>query len=399
MSMKLGVFDTHPIQYHVPWFRYLEKRFELEVFYAHRQDGKGQASAGFGVEFDWDIPLLEGYPYRWLTNVARHPNARSFNRFDTPEVYDLIRTGRFDAFLVFGWNYKSAIQTIRACWQNHVPVLMRGDSHLATKRSWVKSALKYFPYRLLLSRLDAHLYVGQRNKAYLQHYGVPEDRLFFVPHFVDNSSFAEGARRAETEGNASKIRAELGIPRDAFVFLFVGKMIPKKRPADFVQACSKVCSSLEGSSTHALLVGDGPLRPSLELLAKPHAKQIHFAGFRNQTQLPAFYKASNSLVLPSDGRETWGLVVNEAAACSIPAIVSDAVGCAPDLIDQGLTGYTYPLGDMEALAHRMLALKRMYESNLIAIRHALVEKIACYSIEKATEGLESALGRLPRRST
>jgi glycosyltransferase involved in cell wall biosynthesis len=391
MGYRLGILVTHPIQYYAPWFRYLAKQLDIQVFYSYRQDAKGQAEAGFGVEFDWDIPLLDGYRYRWLTNVARRPSLRSFNGCDTPEVYDLIQSGRFDAFLVFGWNRKSAIQTVRACWQNDVPVLMRGDSHLLTKRSWAKSTLKYLPYHWFLPRLAAHLYVGQRNKAYLQYYGVREERLFFAPHFVDSAYFARRAQEAERAGTPVELRSERGIPGDAFVFICVGKMIPKKRPADFVQACLKAFGSPEGSAMHALFVGDGALRESLQALARPYAKRIHFAGFCNQSQLPAFYKASNALAVPSDGRETWGLVVNEAASCGIPAVVSDAAGCAPDMIDEGRTGYTYPVGDVESLARRMLELKFACEHEPMAIRQRLAEKVACYSMERATEGLGRAL--------
>lgn len=391
MKYRLGILATHPVQYYAPWFRHLARRLEIEVFYAHRQDARGQADAGFGVEFAWDIPLLDGYPYRWLTNVARRPDGGSFGRFDTPEVYDIVRQGRFDAFLVFGWNHKSALQTIRACWRARVPVLMRGDSQLVTRRSWALSTLKYLPYRWFLPRLAAHLYVGQRNRAYLRHYGVPEDRLFFAPHFVDNAYFASSAWEAEEEGQPAALRDELGIPKDAFVFAFVGKLIPKKRPADLVQACLALFRSPEGADVHALFVGDGPLRHSLELLPRPHADRIHFAGFCNQSRLPAAYRAANALVLPSDGRETWGLVVNEAAACGVPAVVSDAGGCAPDMIDEGRTGYTYPVGDVEALARRMLELKLACEHKPMAIRQAVAEKVACYSMERATEGLERAL--------
>ena len=52
---RVGILVSHPIQYYAPWFRYLAKRFDVEVHYAHRVDAKGQAEAGFGVEFDWDF--------------------------------------------------------------------------------------------------------------------------------------------------------------------------------------------------------------------------------------------------------------------------------------------------------------------------------------------------------
>ena len=391
-GFRLGLLLTHPIQYYAPWFRYLARRLDIQVFYAHRQDAKGQAEAGFGVEFEWDVPLLDGYPYRFLRNVPRRPRVGPFNGCDTPEIYDILRRERFDAFLIFGWNYRSAIQAIRACWRNNVPVLMRGDSQLRTKRSWIKSAVKHFPYRWFLPRVDAHLYVGRRNKEYLRHYGVPEERLFFAPHFVDNAFFSARARDAVRAGKHLEFRDEFGIPHNAYVVMFVGKFIPKKRPADFIRASLRVFRSPEGANVHALLVGNGPLHDELEVLAQSQAKRIHFAGFRNQSELPAVYSAADVLVLPSDGRETWGLAVNEAMACGIPAVVSDAVGCAPDLIEQGKTGYTYPLGDVDALAQRMLSMLRVVrESEPAKVRQALAEKMACYSVERATEGLKEAI--------
>lgn len=388
---RLGILLSHPVQYYAPWFRHLTGKLEITVFYAYQQDAIGQANAGFGVDFEWDIPLLEGYRYHWLTNVARHPSLNSFNGCDTPEIYDIIQSEQFDAFLIFGWNRKSAIQTIRACRRNNVPVLLRGDSQLETNRSPVKSMVKYLPYRWFLPRFNGHLYVGHRNKTYLQRYGVPEARLHFAPHFVDNVFFATTAHKAKASGKPSQIRADLGIPKTSFVVLFAGKMIPKKRPADFISACLRAFSQPNGSDIHAILVGDGPLRPSLEDMAKQYSERIHFVGFWNQTKLPALYKACDALALTSDGTETWGLVVNEAMACGIPAIVSNAAGCSPDMIDEGETGYGYPLGNVEALTSRINELKNVMEQRPESVRGALAKKMARYSMEKATEGLESAL--------
>jgi glycosyltransferase involved in cell wall biosynthesis len=390
-SYHLGILVSHPIQYYAAWFRHLARFHDIEVLYMHQQDANGQATAGFGVPFQWDLPLLEGYPHRWLTNVARHPSVRTFRGCDTPEIDALLVQKRYDALLVVGWNRKSAWQAIRACWQGNIPVLMRGDSQLLTTRPWPFAAAKYVPYRWGLPRLEGHLYVGQRNKAYLQHYGVPETRLFFVPHCVDNAFFAAKAEAAEHTGAARSLRAQLGIPQEAFVFLFVGKLIPKKRPGDVLQACCRVFARPYDRTVHAVLVGDGPLRASLECLARPHTERIHFVGFRNQTELPAFYKAANALILPSDARETWGLVVNEAAACGIPAIVSSAAGCAPDLIQAGYTGYTYPVGDIEALARCMRILQERCQHAPTTLRRALAQKVRDYSIENATAGLSSAV--------
>ena len=91
-----------------------------------------------------------------------------------------------------------------------------------------------------------------------------------------------------------------------------------------------------------LMVGDGPLRAGCENLVRERSVPIRFTGFLNQSQITKAYVASDALVLPSDGGETWGLVVNEAMACARPCIVSDRVGCGPDLVIPQETGSIFP---------------------------------------------------------
>src|SRR5438093_1577455 len=122
--------------------------------------------------------------------------------------------------------------------------------------------------------------------------------------------------------------------------------------------------------------------------------RIHFTGFRNQTELPAYYQASNALILPSDGDETWGLVVNEAFSCGLPAIVSDAVGCAPDLIEEERTGLTFSCGSIDQLSTQMVKLMRLCDSHASSISNAVHEKVTEYSMTTATKGLYVAMDAL-----
>ena len=104
------------------------------------------------------------------------------------------------------------------------------------------------------------------------------------------------------------------------------------------------------------MVGDGPLRVACEALVREQNLPIRFAGFLNQSKITEAYVASDALALPSDGGETWGLVVNEAMACGRPCIVSDRVGCGPDLVIPQKTGSIFRLGDVTALANSMLGI-------------------------------------------
>jgi hypothetical protein len=162
---KIGILSTHPIQYYVPWYRELAgyPEIELEVFYCHAQTPEDQAQAGFGVSFAWDIPLLEGYNYRFLNNKSRHPNVYTFFGCNTPEIKQIILQGSYDAFIIQGWYVLSFWQAIAACWKTRTPLLIRGDSHLGLCTSPIKKALKYLFYRWFIPRFDAYLVVGKRN--------------------------------------------------------------------------------------------------------------------------------------------------------------------------------------------------------------------------------------------
>ena len=381
--MRLGVLATHPIQYHAPLYRALAKRIDLQVYFAHQQTAEGQAKAGFGVAFEWDVPLLEGYPYEFLTNTASTPDVSTFWGCSTPEIGDIIARERFDAFLVNGWYNRSLWQAMRACWRTGTPLFIRGDSQLATPRSLPFRLAKEAVYRAFIPRFDGYLVVGERAREYYLHYGARPERMFFVPHFIDNEWFQDQASMADD----SALRRELGLGDDTAILLFVGKFIPKKRPGDLIQAARQLMD--RGGDVQVVLVGSGELQGELETLAQSLGVPVHFAGFKNQSELAHYYVGSDLLVLPSDGGETWGLVVNEAMACELPAVVSDEVGCAPDLIDASETGAVYPMGRVNALAH---ALERALSLTSSAdTQAALAEKMRTYSLETAVDGILSAL--------
>jgi glycosyltransferase involved in cell wall biosynthesis len=383
---RLAILTTHPIQYQAPWFRALAAHpdLEVEVFFAHKATPEEQAAAGFGVKFDWDIPLLDGYRFRFLKNVAKRPGLRDFFGLDTPEVGDVVRQGRYDAVLVNGWHYKSAWQGIWACWSTGTPVMVRGDSHLYTPRHWVKRLLKEPLYRWFIPRFDACLAVGRWSREYYLHYGARPERVFFVPHFVDNGWF--GRQAARWRSRRSEVRTQFWIEEAAVVFLFVGKFIEIKRPLDFVRAL-QLCAET-GVGVQGLMVGDGPLRAVCEQFARDRGTPVRFAGFLNQSEIARAYAASDVLVLPSAG-ETWGLAVNEAMACGLPAIVSNQVGCGPDLVEPGSTGDVFPMGDVERLA---MAIRVWCDPvRRCGASAAIARKIAGYSIERAVEGTLEAL--------
>jgi glycosyltransferase involved in cell wall biosynthesis len=382
---RLAVLTSHPIQYYGPLFRELAKLVDLHVLFAHRATPVEQSRAGFGTAFEWDVDITSDYANSFLDNVAGRPGTNHFFGCDTPEIGRRLRESQFDGLLVMGWHLKSYLQGLFAAKRIGLPVMVRGDSHLATLRSRFKTAVRSLAYPHFLRLFDAALYVGQRSRAYYEHYGYPADRLFFSPHCVDTERFAAHA----TAEARARMRDKFMIAPEARVLLFAGKLVPFKRPLDLVAAAaaSRAC----GLGVELMVAGDGELRSEFETAAKAAGVPIHLLGFCNQTEMPSAYAAADCLVLPSDGRETWGLVANEALACGRPIIVSGACGCAPDLASDPAVGRTFPVGNLNVLSRSIAEI-----TNGPPAADAIAAVSRKYSLRAAASGIATALATLRR---
>jgi glycosyltransferase involved in cell wall biosynthesis len=275
------------------------------------------------------------------------------------------------------------IQAWWACVRLGVPRIVRGESNAMSRRPPWKRAV----HRVWLRGFDRFLAIGKANRDFYLQAAIPPNRIHPCPYFVDNERF--GAAASALRGRRSELRAKWSIPEHATCFLFCGKLIPKKHPLDLLKAQQRAAGA--GALTHVLVVGDGELMAEARALAQRDRLPVTFAGFLNQTEIVAAYVASDCLVLPSDTGETWGLVVNEAMACGLPAIVSNQVGCGPDLISEGVTGATFPMGQVDALAQLLIDFSRQ-PATLRGLGATARERVSsCYSVERAVEGTMAAI--------
>jgi glycosyltransferase involved in cell wall biosynthesis len=381
--LRIAAVASHPVQYQAPWYRALARVSDLRVFFAHRVTAAQQAQAGFDVPFEWDVPLEDGYAHEWLPNVAARPGVDRFTGCNTPAIAERLESGRFDAAVVNGWQLLSYWQAVGTANRLRLSVFVRGDSQLHAERPGIR-LLKRMAYPRMLRSFDGCLTVGLRNREYYAQYGVPTDRLWPSPHCIDNAFFASSAAAARAASPSP--RARLGLPADATVFLFAARLVDMKRPLDFVRALHAAHAAR--AQVHGLVVGDGPLRARMEEETRMLGAPCTFAGFLNQREMGAAFAAADALVLPSDGRETWGLVVNEAMAAGLPALVSEAAGCAPDLIVHGETGFVFPCGDAAALARLMRCAGR---EAFARMGRAAAARVQSYSPDAAAAGVVTAV--------
>lgn len=387
---RLLVITSHPIQYQAPLFRALAKcpEIELEVLFLLLPDAIQQGE-GFGVAFEWDVPLLEGYSWRCARSTVGPGFAGGFRgvRLRHPGREIQGTRDRPDAVLITGWQVQGLLQLLFVAWFKRLPILLRVEAGGPLPRPFPARLL----HQTLLKMSSAYLAIGKQNRRFYDFYRVSKDRIFASPYFVDNAFFAERAR--DEISRREILRQQWAIPPHAFCFLFAGKLQEKKHPFDLLKALEHLQAEANPLDLHLLIVGSGELETACRERVQQSALPVTFAGFINQGEMATAYAVADALVLPSDHGETWGLVVNEAMACGLPAIVSDQVGCAVDLVEANITGAIYPCRDVVALAGALAAMARDPAAARRMGNAARERVTASYGVDQARDGVLAGLRR------
>jgi glycosyltransferase involved in cell wall biosynthesis len=387
---RLACIVTHPIQYQAPMFRYLaiDPAISLTVFFLTDLSAGPHYDPGFRTPITWDTPL-GGYPHHFLAEANQR--RLSFWHPSVGGLWRLLAAGRFDALWVHGYAHQALLRAILYARANGVRVILRGDSRFGSPAPRTpKRQLKDWLLPHLFGLIDAFLAVGSANRDYYRAHGVNNDRIFMTPYAVDNEFFA--ARAAAASQRREAFRAELGLAPGRPVVLYAGKLQPLKRVQDLIDACAGFARERRELGPYLVIVGDGEQRAALTSRALGVHLDTVWAGFRNQTELPAFYDLCDLFVLPSDN-EAWGLVLNEAMNAAKPVVASDCVGAARDLIQEGINGHVFPAGDVDALRDRIASVLKDPERAL-SMGRASREIISGWNFEAGRAGLLGALARV-----
>lgn len=376
---KIAIITTHPIQYNAPLFRLLHERghISVKVFYTWGQSKDVVYDARFGIERSWDIPLLEGYDHVFVQNTSRRPDSNRFFGVVNPGLIAQLKREKFDAVLVYRWSLYSHFLILQSFGVTP-KLLFRGDSHLLAAKPGLKNFIKRLVTRFVYRKTDIAFYVGTYNKQYYLNSGFRVEQLKYAPHAIDNQRFSENREEWEKKANAERVI--LGISPDDLVFLYAGKFYDVKNLVFLIRAFQQTSNKYY----RLLLIGNGEQEEQLKAIAASD-QRILFADFRNQTEMPLVYRLGDVFILPSK-RETWGLGVNEAMACSRPAIVSDSCGCAPELIIEGVTGATFQHDSMPELIQKLQQFSNRqmaFDMGVSALKH-----IQLFSLEHVAEIIE-----------
>jgi glycosyltransferase involved in cell wall biosynthesis len=393
--IRLTIVQTHPVQYNAPWFRHIAANcpeIALTVVYAARP-GPDQQGAGFDLPFEWDTPLLDGYAWR-LVREGRDGDDFATGRFrglDVPAIGDAVAATQPEIVLVPGWHSVTFVRALLSARRRGTPILYRGDTHKTSGAAAWRRAAWHAKTRACLSLYSGYLSVGRLSRQYLESHGVAPTRIFASPHAVDNEWFAASAEPYLSGAGRAKARAACGGGPDDFIVLFSGKIDANKRPIDVVRAVAAL-----GPQAVLAIAGAGELELEGDVRSQADRLGVRLAwlGFVNQSMMGRVYAGADCLVLPSES-ESWGLVVNEAMATGLPAVVSERCGCAPDLIVPGETGEVFRAGDVDDLSE---ALRRIRDRGARAAMGAACRaRVARNGFDAATTGLVAACQALTRR--
>ncbi len=317
------------------------------------------AETNFGYSDLGGIDLsYHNYPFRLLTKGSY---------IDVPLVKKIWLIGkdlllhRSDLVVLPGYSLVEFWMMLAAC------MLLRRRRAVfcdATALDQQKTRIREFAKRLFFSRCDGVFCYGTRSVDYVSSYGVSPTRIYSqcqaaaLPHGYD-PDVVQAAYAAE--------------PEEAFIvpeFIFIGRLSEEKGLFDLLEAFNLVRARLGGARLN--LVGAGPLEGALKRhIAKLGLDDtVTLLGPQNLDRVVPLLYRSVALVLPSR-REPWGLVVNESLSYGCPVVVSDRCGCVPELVIEGVTGFSYPSGVIEALSAAMIAAVDLSRDRATTVKNCL----------------------------
>lgn len=333
--IRIAWLATHPNQYQAPLLREISKlkNVRLKVIFFSDFSVNGYRDIEMNKIVNWDIPLLEGYEYQFLSHASSQFKSLTFINPRISKLRDFLTNEKFDLLVIQGWNHYGYIYGAIIAWMNGIRVLLRSEATDHFKLSFgLKSILRQVILKSLFRLVDCFGVIGKNNLQFYLNHGINKAKMVNMPYCVDNDFFQEKI----TESEEVELREELNLNEPKSILLYVGKLTLRKNAHVLLEGYRL----LPEPRPYLLIVGDGELRPILELLIKKGSlsSSVRLIGFCNQSKLPKLYKISDVFILPSV-KETWGLVVNEAMNAGCAILVNREVGSAEDLVINGKNGF------------------------------------------------------------
>jgi glycosyltransferase involved in cell wall biosynthesis len=338
---RVAFVSPEPTPYRAPLLDLVAERPEIDltVIYAART----VAGRTWTVEPAHRAVFLDG---------ASVPGARRVLHHDypvTPGIFRALRTARPELVVVSGWSTFAAQAAVAWCRLRRVPYLLLVESHDYGPKSGWRRGVKGTAVPRIVRGAAGVLVVGSLARESVVSHGADPARVRVFANTVDVGALA--VRANELAARRPELRWALGLVEADLAVLTVARLAPEKGHDTLLRAVAaageaRLCT---------VLVGDGPERGRLQALASALGVRAVFAGDLAGDQVTEAYVAGDVFCLLSE-REPWAVVVNEAAACGLPLLLSERVGAAHDLLRDGENGVLVPAGDVDAAARALREL-------------------------------------------
>ena len=328
---------THPIQVHSPLFKKLNKSKNISFKAIYWQNlTRVYFDEGFNKKIDFGLDLTKGFNHHFLFEKKTDiPNKGPI--FKLRILFRLIKfviSNDFQIICFHGYAFPHVVVAVLTKIMKKKNV-MRSISYNINRSSLFEQSLRYMYNKFSNFFFDEFWSIGKLNDSYYEKHGVKKNKIILIPHTVDDG-------RLLKENNPLLLNKEetclkYNLPSEKKFILFTGKFIEKKQPLMLLNAFynAKINNDWE-----LIFVGDGVLKKKMEdFLNFKNLKNVKIINFLNQNEIINFYNLAELFVMPSDIGETWGLAVYEAINNQCAIIVSDVVGCHPEVLDAeiGLT--------------------------------------------------------------
>jgi glycosyltransferase involved in cell wall biosynthesis len=380
MSVTLAVSFSNFGPYHVARLRALALRLE-----ARRGRLIAYETAGSEQLYPWQI-TRGSEPFDWVTLFPD----RNLEALSTGECNRAMRRAlerdQPDAVATAGYFRPETTAALR--WANRLgrPAILMSESQAVDyRRVWWRELLK----RRRVQKFSAALVGGPRHRDYLRALGMPSRRITLGYNAVDNVALARAAEAARRDPAG---RRELPVSP---YFLAVSRFVPEKNLPRLIRGFAAYRGSCRIVPPWELVLcgsGSGAAEIERAVAASGCAGAIHRPGFLQADELSRWYAHASAFVHPSL-LEPWGLVVNEAAACGLPLLVSDRAGCVDTLVPLGepTTGARFDPLDQDQIADRLRWMAELPEVDRRTMSQRAAEHVAHWGPERFAQGILEAL--------
>lgn len=292
-----------------------------------------------------------------------------------------------DILIIDGYSYFYCwVAMIWGKFKNKKLIFWSSSTFNDHKRFFYKEFFK----RLFVLGFDAANTYSTKSKEYLENLGFKSEKILIIGNITDNNFYYNDCEKYKKIGK--EIKKEYNFTTHNF--LYIGRFSPEKNIFSLLEAFRFLILSNKINNWGLILVGSGPQEEEIkEFILKYNLTcNIKMIGFMQKEEICKFYAISDVLVLPSIS-ETWGLVVNEAMVCGMAVLVSRNCGCYPDIVKDGLNGFSFDPTNVDEL--KDLLIKFISEevilddmkNNSIKIIQDYTPQKSAYIIKKTIESI------------